>query len=252
MRIATTALWGSSALALLLTNAPTFAPPTDIQQPGTQPLQAPLMPGPGSCGGCHGFYDQAVEPTENWMGSMMAHSGRDPLFWAALAIADGDFPGAGNYCIRCHSPRGWHDGRANTTDGSNLNPTTDHEGIECSICHNMVNPDGSEHPGVQSAPFVANTGGANPEGFYGSGMRVLAGNSTRYGPYNNATAGHAWAQSVFHRSSAFCGTCHEVSNPLTGDLAPNHGAPIPLAPGKFSGVAGSPVAGKAAFLNPPY
>ena len=252
MRLATTAFWGSSALALLLTNTPTFAPPTDIQQPGTQPLQAALMPGPGTCGGCHGYYDQAVEPTENWMGSMMAHSGRDPLFWAALAIADGDFPGAGNYCIRCHSPRGWHEGRANTTDGSNLNPTTDHEGIECAICHNMVNPDGSEHPGVQSAPFVANTGGANPEGFYGSGMRVLAGNSTRYGPYDNATAGHPWAQSTFHRSSAFCGTCHEVSNPLTGDLAPNHGAPIPLAPGKFSGVAGSPVAGKAAFLNPPY
>ena len=247
-----TTVWGSASLALLLTNAPSFAPPNEVQQPGTQPLQAALMPGPGTCGGCHGYYDQAVEPTENWMGSMMAHSGRDPLFWAALAIADSDFPGAGNYCIRCHSPRGWHEGRANTTDGSNLSQATDHEGIECSICHNMVNPDGSEHAGVQSAPYVANTGGASPEGFYGSGMRVLAGNSTRYGPYNNATAGHAWAQSAFHRSSAFCGTCHEVSNPLTGDLAANNGAPIPLPAGKFGGALGSPLAGKAAFQNPPY
>jgi hypothetical protein len=254
MRISTTtSLWGAASLALLLTNAaPFFAAPTDVQQPGTQPLQAVLLGGLGNCDGCHGYYDQAVEPVENWMGSMMAQAGRDPVFWAALAVAEGDFPGAGDYCIRCHSPRGWHEGRASSSDGSGLNPTTDHNGIECSICHNMVNPNGLEHPGMQTAPFVANSGGANPEGYHGSGMQVLAGNAVRYGPYDNATAGHAWAQSLFHRSSEMCGTCHEVSNPVTGDLAPGNGALTPLPAGQFSDVPGSPVAGKAAFKNPPY
>ncbi len=255
MRIAftSTSLWGATALALLLANsAPFFAPPTEVQQPGTQPLQAPLLGALSNCDGCHGYYDQAVEPVENWMGSMMAHAGRDPVFWAALAVAEGDFPGAGNYCIRCHSPRGFQEGRASATDGSGLNPTIDHNGIECAICHNMVNPNAQEHPGVQIAPFIANNGGAPATGWYGSGMQVLAGNSTRYGPYNNATAGHSWAQSLFHRSAEMCGTCHEVSNPVTGDLAPGNGAMTPLPPGQFSGIAGSPVTGKAAFKNAPF
>lgn len=244
---------GTASLALLLANtAPFFAPPTDVQQPGTQPLQAPLLGAVSNCDGCHGYYDQAVEPAENWMGSMMAQAGRDPVFWGALAVAEGDFPGAGFYCIRCHSPRGWHEGRASSTDGSSLLPNGDHNGVECAICHNMVNPNGLEHPGQQTAPFIANNGGTPPTGWYGSGMQVLAGNSTRYGPYNNATAGHSWAQSLFHRSSDMCGTCHDVSNPVTGDLAPGNGALTPLPPGQYSGVAGSPVAGKAAFRNAPF
>ncbi len=246
-------LLGAATLAVLLANTgPVFAPPTDIQQPGTQPYQAALMGGVNSCDGCHGYYDPAVEPVENWMGSMMAQAGRDPVFWAALAVAEGDFPGSGNYCIRCHSPRGWHEGRANLSDGSGLDPLQDHNGVECSICHNMVDPSGLEYPGQQFAPYLANNGGTPPEGWYGSGMQVLAGDQTRYGPYQAPAAGHSWAQSLFHRSSNLCGTCHDVSNPVTGDLATGNGALTPLPPGQFSGIAGSPVTGKAAFKNAPY
>jgi hypothetical protein len=255
MRIASssTAILGTASFAFVLANvAPFFAAPTDVQLPGTQANQAYLLGPANTCLSCHGQYDPAVEPGENWSGSMMAQAGRDPVFWAALAVAEGDFPGAGDFCIRCHSPRGWHSGRATPTDGSALLPGTDMDGVECAICHNMVNSNGLEHPGVQTAPYIANSGGSPPVGWYGSGMQVLAGNNTRYGPYANATAGHAWAQSLFHRSSDLCGTCHDVSNPLTGDLANNNGAQTPLAPGQFSGVPGSPVAGKAAFKNPPF
>ena len=255
MRIASlpTIVWGATSLAVVLCNSTSFfAPPTDTQVPGTQPLQALLMPQPSSCGGCHGYYDPAVEPYENWQGSMMAHAGRDPIFWAALGIAEADFPGAGNFCIRCHSPRGWHEGRVSQTDGSALDPMLDKDGIECSICHNMVNQDGLEHAGMQSYPHIANDGGAPPEGWYGAGSMVLAGDFVRYGPYANATAGHGWAQSNYHRSSQLCGTCHDVSNPVTGDLAPGNGAPIPLAPGTYSGVLNTPVVTKAAFNNAPH
>jgi hypothetical protein len=246
-------LLGLGSLALLLTNVGfQFMPPTDVQMPGTQPGEAAILGSLNACIGCHGNYDAEVEPVHQWQGSMMALAGRDPVFWAALAIADGDIPGAGDYCIRCHSPRGWHEGRATPTDGSALDPLTDHNGIECGICHQLTNPDGSEHAGKQFAPFVANDGGNPAEGYYGSGMAVLAGDQTRYGPYSNPTAPHAWAQSVFHRSPKICGTCHDVSNPLVGDLAPNNGAQTPLQPGTFSGIPGAPVAGKAAFNNPPY
>jgi len=246
-------LFGIGTLALLVANVSyQFMPPTDVQMPGTQPGEAAILGSLNACSGCHGNYDAEVEPVHQWQGSMMALAGRDPVFWAALAIADSDIPGAGDFCIRCHSPRGWHEGRATPSDGSALLAFGDHDGIECGICHQLTNPDGSEHPGQQFAPFVANDGSAQPEGFYGSGMGVLAGNQTRYGPYANPTAPHPWAQSVFHRSPQICGTCHDVSNPLVGDLAPNNGAQQPLPAGKFSGVPGAPVAGKAAFNNPPY
>jgi hypothetical protein len=248
-----TTLWSAAALTLLAANSrPLFAPPTDIQQPGTQPGQAFLMGGVQSCEGCHGYYDDAVEPYANWMGSMMAHSGRDPVFWAALAVAEGDIPGAGDYCIRCHSPRGWNEGRTSPSDGSALNPATDADGIECSICHNMVDQNAREHFGMQFPPYMANNGGNPAEGYYGSGMVVLAGNSVRYGPYAQTTASHPYAQSLYHRSSTMCGTCHDVSNPLVGDLAPGNGAQQPLPPGSFSGVPNTPVNTKAAFNNFPF
>ncbi|HEX6813417.1 MAG TPA: hypothetical protein VF384_17495 [Planctomycetota bacterium] len=254
MRIVSPAtLCGAALLVLLLSNTPWFfVAPTDIQMPGTQPQQAPLLGPVSTCASCHGYYDQAVEPAENWMGSMMSQAGRDPLFWAALAIAEGDFPGGGDFCIRCHAPRGWHEGRASATDGSLLVPSVDHDGVECAICHNLVNPNQQEHAGVQVAPYEAHSGGTPPVGYYGNGMLTLAGNSTRYGPYNNATAAHPWAQSHFHRSSELCGTCHDISNPLVGDLAPRNGAQQPLAPGTFSGVPNAPVGTKAAFNNFPF
>lgn len=60
----------------------------------------------------------AVEMAFNWSGSMMANAGRDPIFWATLAVAEQDFDGSGNLCIRCHSTGGWYGGRSTPTDGS--------------------------------------------------------------------------------------------------------------------------------------
>jgi len=229
-----------------------FTVPPEVQQPGTQPLEVSLLPSPAQCDNCHGGYDPDVEPGRNWRGSMMAHASRDPLFWAAVAIAEQDFAGAGDLCIRCHSPRGWLEGRSTPTDGSALS-SADADGIECGICHKLVNPDGSEHLGTQSPPFVANDEGSPPVGYYGSGMVVLSPGNARLGPYADAGAApHAFLQSQFHRSADLCGTCHDVSNPVVGDLAPNNGAQVPLAPGTFSGVPGGPVTAKAAFNNFPF
>jgi hypothetical protein len=52
-----------------------------------------------------------LEPWDTWAGSMMAQSSRDPLFWAALDVANNDMPDVGDFCLRCHVATGWLAGR---------------------------------------------------------------------------------------------------------------------------------------------
>ena len=242
--------------------------PTDIQQPGTQPQEIGNLESPDKCDNCHGGYNSSVEPAYNWRGSMMAHAGRDPIFWATVAVAEQDFlpgdGGAGDLCIRCHSTGGWLAGRSTPTDGSGL-AAGDSDGVECDFCHKVTNPDDSEHLGVMFSPFVANEPAPNNdalfdwdppntgiEGYLGSGMASMWGGSDKLGPFGDATARHQFMQSKFHRDRDFCGTCHDVSNPAVGNLAPNHGAQPTADPVVANGELGGPVDNKAAFNNPPY
>jgi hypothetical protein len=225
--------------------------PNEIQQPGTQPGEVRNLESPDKCDNCHGGYNKAVEPAFNWRGSMMGNASRDPIFWATLAIAEQDFDGAGDLCIRCHSTGGWYAGRSTPTDGSAL-ASGDADGVECDTCHKMTNPDNSEHLGVMFPPFIANNEGTPLIGYYGSGMLSLWGGSEKLGPYNDANARHQFLQSKFHRSVDFCGSCHDVSNPAVGDLAHNSGKQPTGDDVIRSGILGSPVERKAAFNNFPY
>ena len=227
--------------------------PTDIEQPGTQPGEVGNLESPDKCDNCHGGYNQAVEPAFNWRGSMMGNAGRDPIFWATLAIAEQDFDGSGDLCIRCHSTGGWYAGRSEPTDGSGL-AANDDDGVDCDACHKMTNPDDSD-PDLQGemfSPYIANEGQNPAEGYYGSGILSLWGGAEKLGPFGDAAARHKFAKSKFHRSVDFCGSCHDVSNPAVGDLAHNNGTQDTADPVVASGVSGSPVDGKAAFNNPPY
>jgi hypothetical protein len=261
------------SLSLFIMGAALAAPivPTDIQQPGTQPGEIGNLESPNKCDNCHGGYNTTVEPAHNWRGSMMSHAGRDPIFWATVAIAEQDFDGAGDLCIRCHSTTGWLGGRSTPTDGSGL-AASDSDGVDCDFCHKVTNPDNSEHIGTMNAPFIANESGPNNdplfdwdppytgiEGYFGSGMASMWGGSDKLGPYaeNDAAARHQRMGSKFHRDRDFCGTCHDVSNPAVGDLAHNHGAQVPLPGGTFNGTPNvldpeQDVSTKAAFNNPPY
>ena len=244
-------LLASAGLALGATAWGALVVPNEIQQPGTQPGEAGNLESPGKCDNCHGGYNQAVEPAFNWRGSMMANATRDPIFWATLAIAEQDFDGAGDLCLRCHTTAGWQAGRSTPTDGSGLT-ASDADGVECDNCHKMTNPNNEEHAGVMLPPFVANDGKTPATGYYGSGMESLYGGAAKLGPYSDAGARHQFMQSQFHRDVSFCGTCHDVSNPAVGDLAHNNGAQATGDPVVASGVPGSPVDGKAAFNNFPF
>jgi len=253
---------------VLFWSAPEFALPADvvpgaIQQPGTQPLEVSNLESPDKCDNCHGGYNSSVEPAHNWRGSMMAHAGRDPIFWATMAIAEQDFDGAGDLCLRCHSTGGWLSGRSTPTDGSGL-AAGDSDGVECDYCHKLTNPDDSDPllQGVMNSPFVANCSDdpnvlskncvSKTEGFYGSGMSSMWAGSDKLGPYVDADARHQFMKSKFHRDVKFCGTCHDVSNPVVGDLAPNHGQLYSPESVVASGKLDGPAKDKAAFNNPPY
>ncbi len=226
--------------------------PNEIQQPGTQPQEINSLESPDKCDNCH-----TPSITDHWRGNMMANAGRDPIFWATMAIAEQDFDGVGDLCIRCHSTGGWLGGRSTPTDGSGLS-AGDGDGVECDFCHKMTNPDNSEHPGEQFPPFIANDFGdpgsdpGNVTAYFGSGMASMWGSSDKLGPYSDAEARHQWMPSQFHRSVDFCGTCHDVSNSAVGDLAHNNGIQSTADPVTANGILGGPVEDKAAFNNVPY
>ena len=95
-----------------------------------------------------------------------------------------------------------------------------------------------EYRGVSFGCFVhardcAGSAGDPARAFLGSGQYVLSDTGQQLGPYADATPPHSFAPSSYQRSSDLCGTCHDVSNPLVGDLAPNNGAMTPLAPGSL-------------------
>ena len=108
----------------------------DFFLPGTQPdTLTDEIPDSDSCNACH------TEPIYNaWRGSMMSQAGRDPLFWAALTVANNYVPNAGEFCLRCHTPKGWLEGRSHPADGSSLHSSDISNGIACEVCHRMVDP----------------------------------------------------------------------------------------------------------------
>lgn len=186
---------------------------------GTQPPTFYPIDPPTDCSVCHGNYDglRNIEPFETWKGSMMANAARDPLFWAALDVANQDVPGIGEYCLRCHVPTGWLAGRAAQTDGCGLlgsidQPANDFEGVSCHFCHRMMEnpspPPGQSGVYFHNADFWIDDTNCNGEG-----------EPCRRGPYNYLPGGdspppHAWASSSYHTSSDICGNCHNVTNPV--------------------------------------
>jgi hypothetical protein len=209
-----------SGLGLAMAALPQGTPlPTTLQdfhQPGTQPQT--LMQdvySSGACQGCHSGFDPNQEPYVRWQTSMMSQATRDPVFHAALAIANQDSNGAGELCLRCHAPAAWLAGRSTPPDGSALDEGLgDFDGVTCHLCHRMVDP---EHtPGVDPS-IDARILNALPEKPItpSNGQYVIDPRDVRRGPFvlGPNFFFHEWLQSPFHLESLLCANCHDVSNP---------------------------------------
>ena len=225
------------------------AAPTTIDDfflPGSQPGESGNLENPNKCDNCHGGYDAEVEPDFLWSGSMMSQAARDPLFFAAMTIANQDAPGSGDLCLRCHTPKGWLEGRSIPTDGSNLT-SADMQGVTCDFCHKMVKPtplgvnpfpnDGTYTSSTytQDQNYLATI--SNIPNASANGMYIADTDNAKRGPFSDADATHQFIYSPFHSTSDMCGTCHDVSNPVFSkftnesgnvDYEPNSfGAPAP-------------------------
>lgn len=218
-------LW---ALALLLLAPPAGA---DFTPHATQPGLQATLDEPLVCAGCHGplAADEAdFLPHSSWSGSLMSNAARDPLFWAALDVANRDLPGVGDFCLRCHSPPGWlggrvrKDGNGGLVDGTNGcrllgdhddadTQKNDYAGVTCHLCHRLA-PTGASG---QRAPLGNGNYWVDDslecDGYFGPCRR----GPYHYAPTDPLLPPHGWVYSRHTRSSEQCGTCHDVSSPDT-------------------------------------
>jgi hypothetical protein len=216
----------------------------EITPHGTQPPILQPIQDPSGCEGCHGHYDGAanIEPWNTWAGSMMAQAARDPIFWAALDVANHDVPGVGELCLRCHAPKAWLEGRASGADGDGCGLVgeldqpgaaggNDFSGAACHFCHRMMinpaPPPGEEGYYTENAEYWIDDAGCTTSG--GSGNEPC-----RRGPYDypgNPDPPHEWAFSPYHQSADFCGNCHNVTSPtetLIDENGVNTAIPYPI------------------------
>ena len=206
----------------------------DFILPGTQPESLiHEIADPIQCAGCHANYSIPPEQTpetrtwEAWQGSMMAQAGRDPLFYAALDVANAGAENAGEFCLRCHMSSGWLEGRSSTPDGSEMEGK-DLEGIQCAVCHRMVDPQESPENPANDAQILDDL--ELPVAEIGSGQMIIDPQDYRRGPFDViADIGldpHELSSPVpqderpvtlispYHQESDFCGTCHDINNPM--------------------------------------
>lgn len=216
--------------------------PDATQPPLVHPIAPPGAPTTGGCGACHGIETvqagyQAL-PWNLWAGSMMANAARDPIFWAAVDVANHDLPGAGDFCLRCHAPSGWYAGRSEppggSPDGCGLvgpidAPDNDFEGLACHFCHRaMVNA--APPPGQQPVYHE------NGKLWLDDGDCGGRGEPCRRGPYDYPAGGppeppHPWAYSTYHTEAQLCGGCHNVTHPLKtlrDENGSDTGVPYPI------------------------
>ncbi len=182
----------------------------EVFLPGMQPKEAGIeFAKVQQCRMCHANTKNGpADPFFSWQNSMMAHAAKDPLFRASLTIANQDIPGVGEFCLRCHAPRGWLEDRSKPADGSALNEEDMH-GVSCDICHHLIDPLSDE-----ARKLIKDV----PPG-YGNAMMVADPTNTVRGPFGDGTGAmpHNTMKSDYHASSSLCATCHNISNPLQAD-----------------------------------
>ena len=221
----------------------------DFFLPGTQPssTEHPLVDiaDPNGCNACH------TDPIYNaWRGSMMGQAGRDPLFWAAFAVAGDNASDAGEFCLRCHAPAGWYAERSDPADGSALLEQDKDAGVACEVCHRMVDPvpGANDEVAALDAAIRADLTNPPPTNHFASAMIILDPQDNRRGPFSlPGFTYHVAKQARFQGQggnavieSRLCGSCHNVDNPLLSwTTNPPGGGPAQYWPNEFNEAAPS-------------
>ena len=145
---------------------------------------------PEACADCHPIQHQ------EWLGSMHAYAGDDPVFLAMNRRGQEETDGElGDFCVKCHAPMALAEGA--TTDGLNLDEVPQHlKGITCYFCHNVEAVEGTHN---------------NP-------LRLANDSILRGSLEDTINAGHRTGYSALLDSNRFessdmCGACHDIVTP---------------------------------------
>jgi hypothetical protein len=158
----------------------------------TWPLNELDFPSAKECSTCH-----PKQYTE-WSRSMHAYAQHSPVFEAFnLTLQERTSGTLGTFCTRCHTPLGTaigENGQRRNVNRSRLSM----EGVTCVTCHR-----------VDRSYYKTSTRRHIVPGKLSEGCM--------YGPFQDAVSvdenSHASTKSVSIRSSAFCGSCHDVYSP---------------------------------------
>ena len=211
-----------SALWPAVVAAQAFAPGQG-SQPGALDGGADIQSASLYCKNCHNNENASPDPdnpeplpyapVDTWASTMMANSVRDPLFRAALSVANQDVADVGQWCLRCHAPQAYWRGHTLPADGGAFD-AVDNEGVTCDVCHRSHVPSQDAN-----APYIGNA------------QIFVDATGLKFGPYDDSSSPfHPTAKSSFTSSSALCGQCHQVFNPILPWRASDGGVLAPHFP----------------------
>ncbi|MCA9652944.1 MAG: hypothetical protein H6712_25455 [Myxococcales bacterium] len=146
---------------------------------------------PATCQECH------PDHYRQWLGSMHAYAGEDPVFLAMNERGQRETNGElGDFCVKCHAPMALELGL--TTDGLNLAEVPQHlRGVTCYFCHTAESVEGTHN---------------NPLAL--SGTRTMLGAiSDPVANDAHPSAYSALLDSSTMESAQMCGSCHDVVTP---------------------------------------
>lgn len=157
-----------------------------------RPLLEMDFPSAKECRTCH------PKQYEEWSRSMHAYAEHSPIMEAFnLTLIERTGGTIGTFCTRCHTPLGTAMGE----NGSRRNVHRSRlsmEGVTCVVCHRVKKP-----------YYKAN-----------ARLAIQPGKLTdtcMYGPFDDPVAAQHGAHPAtgrpHYKTSAFCGTCHDVTNP---------------------------------------
>ena len=188
-------------------------------------FQHPNFVGSGNCALCHSLLTDAarndVSIDTHWRSSMMANSGKDPLWQAKVMSEILRNPALKsvieNKCATCHMPMAKTQAAALNSPveihGTGfLNPANGYhvaamDGVSCALCHQIK----GDNLGLSDS-F---------SGHYQIDTTKPAPNRLIYGPFPNpvvtqmqTNVGFTPAQGTHLTSSAMCGVCHNLRTPF--------------------------------------
>ncbi|MBB5020787.1 multiheme c-type cytochrome [Desulfurispira natronophila] len=142
---------------------------------------------PGACLGCHPGIHQ------EWSHSMHSFAWKNRWYQDDYQMAHSETGGATDVlCGACHAPIAARTGQLPPHDASRFDDTSK-QGISCDFCHTITDVERPYNMGNISSP------GNMKMGSRGDGSS----------PY------HGIEESALHRSSTFCGACHNVKHPAS-------------------------------------